>query len=87
MPKITEIYAYIMADANEEDEGIPGIQLPDGSTVPLIGADMARAACFIPYIEQMSATKGKPVKLVKFTKMELVATWNAAPKKGNRRVG
>ena len=77
MPKITEMYAFIMADKDEDDEGVPGLHLPDGTILPMVGADMGRIADLKPFVEQLVAQTGKSIKLVKFTKLEIVATITA----------
>ena len=73
MPKITEMYAFIMADKDEDDEGVPGLHLPDGTILPMVGADMARITDLMPFVESLAIAKNKSIKLVKFTKLEVVA--------------
>lgn len=40
--KITELYAFITVDNEDGDEGIIGFQMPDGTMMPMIGADTRR---------------------------------------------
>jgi hypothetical protein len=41
MPKIEQMYAFC-AEEKPEDEGVIGFRGPDGSWLPLVGADMGR---------------------------------------------
>ena len=44
MPKITELYAWVIADSGPDDEGVPAfLDLTTGSWMPMMGADRARA--------------------------------------------
>lgn len=71
MPKITELWAYIIADTGPDDEGVtsfwkPGMQLH----MPMVGADLARMESLKPYARQIAKGAGKPVRLVKFSNLE-----------------
>lgn len=74
MPKITEMFAFVVYNKDTDDEGIPAFQTPNGATWPMIGADMDRITRLMPLVERLAIDMGKPIKLVKFTKLELVAT-------------
>lgn len=74
MPKITSMHAYIMADKNEYDEGIPAFSTPDGMMFPLVGADEERMKSLRPMAEELAKRTGKSIRLVKFTAMEEVET-------------
>lgn len=47
MPKIDEMFAFIIEDSGPEDEGIIGISTPSG-WMPLVGADMKRVDLLRP---------------------------------------
>ena len=75
MPKITEMYAFIVEDSGPEDEGVIGIQSPpgdDGKTIwlPLVGADMARVESLRPIARGIGRQVGKKVTLVHFSNRE-----------------
>ncbi len=67
MPKITEMYAFVCADKDENDEGIIGALMPNGMWVPLVGADPARAESLRPIAQKIATIGGKPVRLMRFT--------------------
>lgn len=68
--KITEMWAWV---CTEEDggEGIPAIDI-GGMVMPLIGADRKRIESLRKYAEQVVNEKSYPVKLMKFSNMEVV---------------
>jgi hypothetical protein len=74
MPKIEELYAYVLADKDENDEGVPAVRL--GETVlPLMGADMERMVGRLREVAQSEANRtGKEIKLIKSTGIEVVET-------------
>lgn len=74
MPRITELYAYVIADADEEDEGVPAFLGPGSMWMPMMGADLERAEQLRSRAEAMAAASGKPVKLVRSTALEVVET-------------
>ena len=72
MPKIEQMYAFIVEDTGPNDEGVIGIQSPPGSDgtklwLPLVGADMARMDSLRPTALGIGRQVGKAVKLVRFT--------------------
>lgn len=72
MPRIEEMYAFIVEDTSPDDEGVIAIQSPpgtDGTTLwlPLVGADMARINSLRPTALGIARQLGKPVKLVHFS--------------------
>lgn len=79
MPKINKILAYICADKDENDEGIPAVTTPSGMMFPLIGADEARLLSLRPEAQELANLIGKPLKIVRFTQMEVLGT--VEPKK------
>ena len=73
MPKVTELYAYVVADTDEDDEGVPAFS--EGKwLLPMMGADMERARSLRSVVEELATSSGKPIKLVRSTGLELVET-------------
>lgn len=58
MPKISEMFAFVVADKDADDEGIMGIQMPDGVFMPLVGADMKRVDS-LPIGRRVQAVKSR----------------------------
>lgn len=69
MPKIEQMYAFIIEDTGPEDEGLIGMATPEG-WMPLVGADMERVESLRPIAKRAAAQVGKPVKLIRFTTRE-----------------
>lgn len=67
--KITQMMAWICTEPDGQ-EGIPAIASGMGP-LPLIGADVERIESMRPYAEQLAAS-GMPVKLVRFSQIEIV---------------
>lgn len=74
MPKITEMYAFIIEDTGPDDEGVVAIASEKGDYgkiwLPLVGADMARVNSLRPLAAGIGNQIGKKVKLVHFTNRE-----------------
>lgn len=71
MPRIESMFAFVVEDTGPDDEGVIGIQTPEG-WMPLVGADMARVDSLRPIAEAFAHKLGKPVKLLRFgTREEL----------------
>lgn len=69
--KITELYAWVIEDPTDGDEGVPAIEGPLGP-MPLIGADGARIESLRPAAENVARQVGRPVRLCKFSQMEVL---------------
>ena len=72
MPRIEEMYAFIVEDTGPDDEGVIAIQSPPGNDgtilwLPLVGADMARVNSLRPTAVGIARQLGKPLKLVHFS--------------------
>ena len=70
MPRITELYAFVVADKNPEDEGIVGCRGQNGYWMPLVGADMTRVDALKPIADQIATALKKPYKILKFKLVE-----------------
>jgi hypothetical protein len=71
MPKVTELYAYVMADKDENDEGVPAMTVA-GNVYPLMGADLPRIKSLRPFAQALANEQGKEIKLLRFSQMEIV---------------
>ena len=72
MPKIDALYAYVAEDSGPDDEGVIAAFI-NGIWFPLVGADIARMVSLQSYALETAKTTGKKVKLVKFTKREVIS--------------
>jgi hypothetical protein len=72
MPRITELYAYVMADTGPDDEGVPAFLGPGGAWMPMMGADLARAESLREQAITFARTTGKPITLIRSTGIEVV---------------
>jgi hypothetical protein len=69
---VTELYAYVVADADEDDEGVPAFLGPASTWMPMMGADRERAEQLRPVAEEMARRSGKEIKLVRSVALEVV---------------
>lgn len=65
MPRITELYAWVVADTGPDDEGVPAFMDLTGAWFPMMGADLDRAASLRTEAEKVAAITGKPVRLLR----------------------
>lgn len=66
MPKITTLYAWIIADTGPDDEGIITLHLPNRVTMPLVGGDKARMESLRTHAQATATATRKPVVLRMF---------------------
>ena len=78
MPKITELYAYVVADSGPDDEGVPAFMAGD-TYMPMMGADMERAEQLRGRVQALADVYGKSVKLIRSTGIEVVETIEPQP--------
>lgn len=71
---IDEITAFVTVHA-DGDEGIIGMRGPDGSWIPLVGADMKRTDQLRAYAQDLAKRSGKPVRLLRFSVREVLETF------------
>ncbi len=74
MPRVEELFAWVIADTGPDDEGIPAFTPPamPNTLMPLMGADRARADSFREAAQMFANIKGKPIKLIRSTGIEVV---------------
>lgn len=68
MPKITEMFAFVTSDTDENDEGVLGVGTSQG-LMPMVGADMSRVKSLIPIADKITEKTGKPYRIIKFSSM------------------
>ncbi len=71
MPKITEMFAFIVEDKSPDDEGVIAFESRSQTTgeslwLPLVGADMARVESLRRFAVGIGRQLGKKVRLCKF---------------------
>ena len=71
MPKIEQLFAYVVADTGPDDEGVPSFA-HGNMHYPMVGADMDRARSLRSHAQVVADARGKPVKLVRSTGLEVV---------------
>lgn len=78
MPKIERVWAYVVDDPtpdDPEDQSIPAFMDPaTGFWMPLVGADIARVDSLREIAQGLATSTGKPLRLMKFDRAELVET-------------
>jgi hypothetical protein len=67
---ITELWAWVCTTP-EDGDGIPAVLIGD-VMMPLVGSDKARILSLEPYAKAVGKVRGYPVRLVRFTNMEVV---------------
>lgn len=73
MPRVTELYAWVVADTGPDDEGVPAFLDPVSFVwMPMMGADLERAQQLRPMAETLVSIYGKPIKLIRSTGIEVV---------------
>lgn len=64
--RIERMYAFVVVD-DDGTEGIPAFGTPDGTAMPMVGADARRVDQLRPIAQAMAKQLGKPIELVLFT--------------------
>jgi hypothetical protein len=67
--KVEQMFAFLAVDQSG-DEGVLAWPLPDGTLLPLLGADMKRMETVRPFAQQIANVRGVPVKLAVFSTRE-----------------
>ncbi|NVM21755.1 MAG: hypothetical protein HWN68_08245 [Desulfobacterales bacterium] len=71
MPRIEELYAFVVEDIGPDDEGLIAIQAISHEYgpmwLPLVGVDMTRAQYLEPTAQSIGHQIGKKVTLVRLT--------------------
>ncbi len=69
MPKIIEMYAFVVEDSGPDDEGLAAMKVGTG-WMPMVGADMARVESLRGAAKNLAQALGKPIKVLHFTQRE-----------------
>lgn len=64
MPRITELYAWVVADSGPDDEGVPAFMGAEGAWYSMMGADLERAMSLRDEAQKVATLAGKPVRLL-----------------------
>jgi len=64
VPRITQLYAWVVADTGPDDEGVPAFMSADGAWYPMMGADLDRALSLRGEAMKVAAITGQPVRLL-----------------------
>ena len=72
MPRVEQLYAWVMTDTGPDDEGVPAFLGPDGAWMPMMGADLERAESLGGIVQEMANAQGKSIKLIRSTGVEVV---------------
>lgn len=71
--RITELWAFI-AVGDDDEEGVIGAKMPNGSWLPFVMADNRRLEQLRPMAEDIAEASGKTVRLVRFSVREDIET-------------
>lgn len=71
---ITELYAYVVLDDGDGNEGVPAVEMPDGKIMPLMGADMPRVQSIRQLAQQAANLANAPIRLMRSTGLEVIET-------------
>lgn len=67
MPKITQLYAFVMTDKDSDDEGIMGMRSQvTEDWMPFVGADMSLIETIKPIADRICKQTGKTYKILRF---------------------
>lgn len=77
--KITELLAWVIV-APDGTDGVPAIQMPNGTVFPLMGADMPRSDLLKQYAQEVANRSQKPIKLYRSTSLEIIDTLEPEPR-------
>jgi hypothetical protein len=69
MPKVTELFAFVVADQDQDDEGVMAF-LSGNTWLPMVGADIKKIEALRPIADSISRQMGKPYRVVRFRAVE-----------------
>lgn len=70
MPRIDAMYAFVISDTSDDDEGVVATLGPGNAWVPMVGADRARLDSLRTVAQQIASAAGKKIRLVRFSVRE-----------------
>lgn len=65
MLKINELYAFVVVDPKDGNEGIIGWKFGD-QWMPFVGADMKRIKSLLPFAKTIASKTGVPFRILRF---------------------
>jgi hypothetical protein len=72
MPRIEELFAFVIQDGpTADDEGVPAEWI-GAAWFPLMGADIARVESLMPLAQGLADKTGKSLRILKSVKLEQV---------------
>lgn len=75
MPRIMELYAWVVEDTGPDDEGVPAFFWPSNNAfMPMMGADMEMADMLREQAQLAADVSGKPITLRRSIALEDVET-------------
>lgn len=70
---IDKLYVWV-AEEDDGQQGVIAFINPNGMSLPLVGADMARMESFRGYVEQIAAQHKKKICLMEFSSKTVLET-------------
>jgi hypothetical protein len=67
---IDEMYAFVQTDPADQTEGVIGFLAPDGTWMPMVGADTERIEYLRPMAQQIATATDREVRVIRFTVRE-----------------
>ena len=71
--RINQIFAFVVLD-DDGTEGVPALQLPDGTMMPLMGADVTRLDDLKAIVQQTPQCRGRKFTILRFGNRETIGT-------------
>lgn len=71
MPRIEEMYAFVAAESEPDDEGVVA-SLVNGAWLPFVGSDMDRVESLRAAAQQFATAGNRRVLILRFTDRELI---------------
>ncbi len=68
--RIDHMFAFVQTDPTDDTEGITGFLAPDGTWMPMVGADLERVEQLMPIAQGIASATGREIKVLKFSVRE-----------------
>lgn len=72
MPKIETMFAFVVADAGSDDEGVVAFHDSKMGWLPMVGAEAKSVIALIPVAQNIARENGKRIELLEFSVRRLV---------------
>lgn len=70
--RVTECFAFLQVDPNDDQEGSPTLVMAGGALLPMISFDFRHKDSLRPVAEQYAKQTGRRIRLVRFSQLEEV---------------